>query len=121
MIIKNKFLHWAPRILSLLFVGFLSIFSLDVFSEYSGLSVILPLFVHLLIPLIVLIAILIAWKRDLVGMAIFLFFAGYYVYMVGPDRHWSLYASISGPALLISILYLLNWLSRKEKINHYEK
>ena len=62
---KNRFLHWSPRILSLIFVGFLCLFSLDVFNEYSGLSTLLPLFMHLLIPLVVLIAIIIAWKKDL--------------------------------------------------------
>lgn len=106
---KNKFLYWTPRILSLLYVGFLCLFSLDGFNEFNGLSTLFLLFMHLLIPLVVLVATIVAWKRDLVGTAIFFFFAVYYVYMVGLDRHWSWYASISGPALVIGILYLLNW------------
>lgn len=112
----KKILHWAPRILSLMFVSFLCLFSFDGFSEYNGLSTLLIVFMHLLIPLIVLIAVIISWKKDLVGTIIFLFFAIYYVWMVGLDRHWSWYVAISGPALLIAILYLLNWF-QKRKIN----
>ncbi len=45
----------------------------------------------------------------MVGMAIFFFFAVYYVFMVGLNRSWSWYACIAGPALLIGILYWVNW------------
>jgi len=71
---------------------------------------------HLLIPLVVLIATIIAWKKDLVGVIVFFFFAIYYVYMVGLGHHWSWYASISGPALIISVLYLLNWFKKRKII-----
>ena len=66
---------------------------------------------NLTIPAVVLLGTLIAWKKDVAGAAIFLFFAMYYVYVVGLDRHWSWYVSIAGPALLIAILFFLNWLS----------
>ena len=112
----KKFLYWTPRILSVLFVGFLCLFSLDVFDEYQGLATLFALFMHLLIPLVVLIATIVAWKKDLVGTVVFFFFAVYYVYMVGLNRHWSWYVSISGPALLIGILYLLNWLYNKKQL-----
>lgn len=113
----NKFLYWAPRILSILFVGFLCLFSFDGFKEYNGISSLFPLFRHLLIPLIVLVATIVAWKKDLVGTVIFFFFAAYYVYMVGLDRHWSWYVSISGPALLIGVLYLISWYKKQIKSN----
>lgn len=112
---KSKILFWSPRILASLFVVFLCLFSLDAFTEFNGWRSILAVMMHLVIPVIVLLATILAWKRDLVGTAIFFFFAAYYVYMVGPDRHWSWYAAISGPALLTGILFLLNWLHKKEK------
>jgi hypothetical protein len=114
MHLKNKILYWTPRILSILFVGFLFLFSFDAFKEYNGLATLPSLFMHLLIPLAVLIATIIAWKKDLAETTIFFFFAAYYVYMVGLGRDWSWYASISGPALLIGVLYLLNWLNKKK-------
>jgi cell division protein FtsW (lipid II flippase) len=53
-----------------------------------------------------------AWKRDLAGTVIFFCFAIYYVYMVGLNRHWSWYLSISGPAVVIGVLFLLNYLRK---------
>ncbi len=112
---KNKFLHWAPRILSILFVGFLCLFSFDGFTKFNGWQTILAVAMHLLIPAIVLLGTIIAWKKDLVGVIVFFVFAIYYVYMVGLDRHWSWYVSISGPALLTSILFFINWLRNRSK------
>ena len=111
----DKSLYWAPRILSLLFIVFLSLFALDVFSEYQGLSVLLPLLIHLLPSLVLLAIVIIAWKYDLVGAISFLAAAIYYIWMVGLDRHWSWYASISGPAVIVGVLFFLSWL-RKRKI-----
>lgn len=112
---KNKFLYWTPRILSIMFVLFLCLFCFDGFSEFNGWRSVLVILIHLAIPAIVLVASIIAWKRDLVGAVIFLGLAVYYVWMVGFDRNWSWYVSISGPALLTSILFFLNWLHEKKK------
>ncbi len=111
---KNKFLYWSPRILSILFVMFLSVFALDVFSEYQGWAVLPALFMHLLIPLALLIAVIAAWKWDLVGAVVFILFALYYVWTVGLHRDWSVYAVISGPAIVTGILFLLNWLQKRK-------
>lgn len=111
---KNKFLYWTPRILAILFVVFLCFFSLDAFGEFNGWKSVLAVVIHLAIPTVVLLAVIIAWKKDLLGAIIFCFFAIYYVYMVGPNRHWSWYALISGPALLVAVLYLLNWIQEKK-------
>ncbi|MFA5173496.1 MAG: hypothetical protein WC435_03835 [Candidatus Paceibacterota bacterium] len=110
----NKFLYWSPRILSVLFVVFLSMFSLDVFNgSEQGWAIIPGLLMHLLIPFIMLLAAIAAWKWDLAGTVIFFGFAIYYVWMVGLDRHFSWYLSISGPAVVIAILFLLNYLRKK--------
>lgn len=113
---KNKVLYWSPRILSILFVLFLFLFSFDGFVDFNGWKAILSVAVHLIIPIIVLLGTVVAWKKDFVGVVVFCFFAVYYVYMVGLNRHFSWYASISGPALLIGILYLLNGLNRRGSI-----
>jgi hypothetical protein len=110
----KKFLYWSPRVLSILFIIFLSVFALDVFSEYQGLKIIPALLIHLAIPLILLIVLVVAWKRDLVGMIIFLVSALYYITMVGFDENWTIYALIPGPAIVIGILFLLNWLQQRK-------
>ena len=112
-------LYWLPRLLSVAFVLFLSLFALDVFDGNTGWNLVAALFMHLLPSLILLVVIMIAWKYDLVGAAVFLIFAGWYVWTVGFDRHWSWYASISGPAALVGILFLISWWQKKNqaKIN----
>ena len=110
---KNKILHWAPRILAVLFVAFLGLFSLDGFNDFNGRQSALAIVMNLAIPAVILAATILAWKRDLIGAAVFLFFAVSYVFMIGLGRHWSLYAAISGPALLIAVLFFINWRRKK--------
>ena len=57
--LSKRCLFWAPRALSIVFVAFLSLFAMDVFSEHLGLwRTALALTMHL-IPSFVLIAALI--------------------------------------------------------------
>lgn len=109
---KTKFIYWTPRILGIGFVPFLSLFSLDVFSEYRGLDALLPLLIHLIPSLALLVTVLIAWKYDLFGAIIFIGFALFYIFMVGFDRPWSWYAGISAPTALVGILFLLSWMQK---------
>ncbi|MBP6913056.1 MAG: hypothetical protein KBC00_00390 [Candidatus Levybacteria bacterium] len=110
----KKFFYWTPRIFSIGFVLFISVFALDVFSEYSGREIILPLFMHLLPPLILLITVTIAWKYELVGAVIFLVFSMLYVLDVGLSRPLSWYLVIVLPSLVVGIFYFLSWIQRRE-------
>jgi cell division protein FtsW (lipid II flippase) len=114
---NKKIIYWLPRISSIAFVLFLSLFALDVFEEYSGWQAVLGFLMHLLPSFVLLAVILIAWKYDLVGAIAFLASAAFYVFMAGFDRPWSWYAGISGPAAVVGILFLLSWLQkRKNKV-----
>ena len=106
---KVRLLRWAPRIMSLLFVAFLSLFALDVFDGATGWQVVLAFLIHL-VPSFVLIAVIaVAWRYEFVGAVAFGAFVAWYVWTVGPDRPWSWYAGIAGPAALVAILYALSW------------
>ncbi len=109
----KKIICWLPRILGIGFVLFLSLFSLDVFPSYSGWELLPALFMHLIPSLLLLFVLLIAWKYELVGTAVFLLFAIYYVWSVGLDRHWSWYASIALPTGLVGVLFLVSWFGKK--------
>lgn len=111
---KRKIIHWLPRILSMAFVLFLSLFALDVFGEYTGWELVLALFMHLLPSLVLLGVIVISWKHDLAGAVVFFGFAVFYVFAVGFDRPWSWYAGISCPAAIVGILFLFNWFQKKD-------
>lgn len=109
----SKIVYWAPRILSIIFIIFLSLFALDVFNEYKGWSIIPALFMHLIPSLVLLILTIIAWKHDLIGMAVFFLAAISYVLMVGFHHHWSWYAGISGPSAIIGVLFLISWFQKR--------
>lgn len=115
----GKFVYWAPRILSILFILFLAMFSLDVIEPGRSMGdTIIGLIMHN-IPVFILIGLLIiAWKHELVGAVTFiaagLLYSGLTVSgAVQSDIPWYLSISwsltIAGPAFLVGILFLLNW------------
>lgn len=119
----GKFLYWTPRILSILFILFLALFSLDVFDGNYGLwGTILGLFIHNIPSLILAIIVWISWKHEIVGgigfiLAGFLYIANTMIRMSG-NLPWYLAVSwsliIAGPAFLIGVLFLINWLKKKK-------
>jgi hypothetical protein len=111
---KRKIVHWLPRVLSVAFVLFLSLFALDVFAEYTGWILIWALLMHLLPSLILLGVVIISWKHDLAGAIIFLGFAVFYVCAAGLGRPWTWYAFISGPALIVAALFFIGWLQERK-------
>jgi hypothetical protein len=115
MTLIEKISYWLPRLLSIGFVLFLSVFALDVFSEYSGMQVILPLLIHLTPSFVLLGGVLLAWKYDLVGAVMFIGFATLYVWDVGFTRPWSWYAGIVAPAAIVGTLFFVSWLLKRTR------
>ncbi len=118
----NKFVYWVPRILSILFILFLALFSLDVFeipNQNAG-EVALRLLIHNIPALALLFILIISWKYEIVGGVVFIL-AGiaYIIVSVFNQIEWYFIISwglqIAGPAFLIGILFLMNW---KQKKNH---
>jgi uncharacterized membrane protein len=69
---SDKLLYWAPRILAIAAILFVSLFALDAFEPGKPFSEQLLAFLIHLVPSFVLLAILLlAWKRELVGGIIF--------------------------------------------------
>ncbi|UMX48078.1 MAG: hypothetical protein L7H18_00860 [Candidatus Nealsonbacteria bacterium DGGOD1a] len=120
----NKFVYWAPRILSILFILFLAMFSLDVFEEgRSWQEIAIALFMHN-VPVLALLAVLIiSWKREIVGGVAFILAGILYIAMVAAGVlkngfEWymvSWFLTISGPAFLIGGLFLVAWHRKKDK------
>lgn len=119
----SKFVYWTPRIISILLILFLAMFSLDVFgNNYGFWETILALLMHN-IPVFILIALLIiAWKHELVGAIAFFAAGTFYVLTIiinmlkAPFEWYMLSYSliIAGPAFFIGILFFLGW-KRKKK------
>jgi len=111
----KQLLFWTPRILGILFAVFVSLFALDVFDEgYGFWKTILALLMHLIPTGIILIALTIAWRWEGVGGILFIALGVWYLIMFWGRFHWSAYMVISGPLFLIGILFLINWLYRRE-------
>ena len=62
-------LYWLPRILSILYIAFISLFALDVFGEPQWL---LALFMHLIPSFILIILTVIAWNNKPLGGVAFI-------------------------------------------------
>lgn len=116
----SKFVFWTPRILSIIFIAFLALFSLDVFGNgYSFWETVVGLFMHN-IPVFILIAILaVSWKREIVGAVGFFLGGLLYIYSAfsraGDWRMaliWS--AQIAGTAFVIGGFFLANWIKKKK-------
>jgi hypothetical protein len=104
-------LFWTPRVLTLLYAVFLSLFALDVFDEGYGMwQTIIALFMHLIPTWIVLAILAVSWRWGLVGTLLCFALGASYVIFCWGRFHWSAYLLISGPLFLIGALFLIDWL-----------
>ena len=107
----SKVLFWAPRLLCIAFIVFLSLFALDAFSEFHGFWLVTAaLLIHLIPSFIVAIVLALAWKWEWVGGVCFCAAATYYAMTNLRHPNWIL--SISGPLFMVAALFLVTWLSR---------
>ena len=111
-----KIIRWLPRILSILFIVFISLFALDVFDEGNTLKEILPaLSMHLLPALALIVITIIAWKKDLIGGFLFVILAIFFTFFFNTYSNLVSFLLISGPVFLTGALFLLNhYLNKKE-------
>jgi len=105
-------LLWAPRIAGIVVAAFLGLFALDAF-EGRSLVAALPAFaIHLLPSFLVLAVVAAAWKFEWIGAVAFLGLAVLYAVMVRGRIDWI--AGISGPLLLVAVLFLVSWMRHAE-------
>ena len=110
----KKFLFWLPRILAILFIIFLTSFSLDVFGMgYGFWQSIAGFLIHSIPSLFLIVLLIVAWRRPRLGGFIFLIFGilfviWYLIMMRGPKGMviiWML--TLSAPIFLIGVLFLV--------------
>ncbi len=74
------FLFWTPRIVCILFALFISLFALDVFEEdYSVFQTIIALLIHLIPTGIIVLVLVLSWRREWIGAFLFISFAMLYL------------------------------------------
>ncbi|MDD4135651.1 MAG: hypothetical protein PHN66_01105 [Candidatus Shapirobacteria bacterium] len=116
----NKFIYWTPRILGIIFILFLTMFSLDIFQPgLTAWQIAIGLFMHNIPALILLIILIISWKHEIVGGIVFILAGLFYFFSLTKSSSFEWYMSvwfliISGPAFIIGILFFINWFKKKK-------
>jgi lysylphosphatidylglycerol synthetase-like protein (DUF2156 family) len=115
--VTARLLYWSPRILSIAFAVFLSLFALDVFNEVHGFwRTVLALSIHLIPAMVIVVVLIVAWRWEWIGTGLFALLAVYYaVTMLSRNiNNWSAVLGISLPLLLIAAMFLVAWLKRSD-------
>ena len=123
-----KIIYWAPRVLCIITILFISIFALDSFSPEKTIWQQLQAFFIHLIPSYILIALLIiAWKWEYIGGIIFIVIGlGFspFIFIHNYNMNQSIWMSlfiilmITFPFIIVGILFIL---SHKMKKNNPHK
>ena len=115
---KKDWIFYTTRILSILFLLFLTLFSLDVFDSCANfLECSLALLMHNLPVLILLILFIFAWRYELVGAITFTLAGIAYIITTMIRVPWYLALSwgmiIALPCFFVAVLYYLSWKRKK--------
>ena len=120
----DKFIYWTPRVLGIIFILFLMMFSLDIFQPgLTDWQIAIGLFMHNIPALLLLLSLIISWKHEIVGGVTFILAGLVYILLLAmnPNFKWYMLSwsvIISGPAFLIGILFIINW---RKKLKHRKK
>jgi hypothetical protein len=110
---KYKLFFWLPRILTLSFAIFISLFALDVWSDgESFIQKLVGFLIHLIPTGLILILLVLAWRWEWVGGVACILLGIFYMILSGMRQHWSAYVFISGPLFLTGILFWISWFQR---------
>jgi hypothetical protein len=112
---KKKILYWTPRIIGILAILFMMMFSLDCF-ENGGTDALICLVMHNIPAFIIIAVLIVAWKWELIGGILFV------IAFVAAGIYFKSFAGNPGsliviaPFLLTGILFILhNYLYLRKK------
>jgi hypothetical protein len=110
---SGKLLLWTPRILGILVCLYLSLFALDAFGGGKTFTQALPDFAVHVAPMLILLAIVgVSWRWEWVGGLVFTGLAARYAYF--HHDHVSWIAVITGPLLIVGVLFIWSWRCHRE-------
>ncbi len=105
--VRTKFI-WIPRVLSIIFILFLSLFALDMFGGEAPLIEKIGGFLIHLIPSFVLVFILIiSWKRPLLGGIAFVIMSILFTIRFRTYNHIFTFLAFSVTLAVCGILYII--------------
>lgn len=113
---KKQILYWAPRIIAILAILFMMVFSLDCFGpEYTFKEKMTCFIMHNIPAFIVIAALVIAWRWELIGGILFiLFFLAAGIFFHSFERNPASLIVIS-PFLAVGLLFIWDYFLKKDK------
>ena len=113
--LSMRLLFWTPRVITILFALFVSLFAMDVFNEGRGLwETVAILAVHLIPTALLLLILAISWRWEWIGGLLFIALGVFYVIWTWGRFPWVTYLVMAGIPVLVGLLFLLNWRYRAE-------
>ncbi|HOY31401.1 MAG TPA: hypothetical protein PKW80_05945 [Bacteroidales bacterium] len=123
MNLKIKILHWLPRILCIVAIIFISLFAADTFSsDHTFWQKIINFLIHLIPSFVMLIMLIIAWKRDLFGGIAFILAGLVFipiVFSMNRNADQSVasglfaVAGVALPFVLVGVLFLISYSQKR--------
>ena len=123
---KRDWIFWTPRIVSVIFILFLALFSLDVFdpeNNYTALETLIAFLMHNIPVFILAIALWISWPENRGWLAGAVFILGGLLYIARTAAtaiingfEWYYIAwdiQIAVPAIFTGILFFIGWKRKK--------
>jgi len=106
----QRLIYWAPRVLCVAYIIFLSLFALDVFGEYHGWQLAAALLIHLVPSFVLALVLVLAWRWEWIGAVVFCAAALWYSLHTLRHPNWIL--TIAGPLFVVAGLFYASWLNR---------
>ena len=112
----QKFLYWTPRIASILFILFISLFALDVFDGNQGFwETLFALFMHLIPSMLLAVGVALAWHWEWVGALMYGGFAVWYT-LAGRGFNWTVYFLLAGIPFIIGAMFAIDWVIKQRAL-----
>ena len=105
----RRLLLWSPRVLGILVGIFLGLFALDALDE--GIPALL---LHVMPAAGVLLLVAVSWRREWLGGTMFVVLGAVYGVLAWRRGHVDWLLIVSGPLLIVGVLFLLSWWHHKE-------
>jgi hypothetical protein len=112
--VAKRTLFWTPRILCMVFALFLVVFAFDVFEGKGFWETAAALGLHLIPNFLLIIVLIVSWRREWIGAALFSALGVLYIVGMWEKFPWFTYALIAGPLFVMGILFWINWHFRRE-------
>jgi hypothetical protein len=106
-----KIIHWAPRVAAILIIFFVSLFSLDVFeTEATPVEMLGGFLIHNIPSIGMLVLLILAWKRPVVGFVAFLAAAALFtLFFLRDTNSMPILVLFVLPMLFIASLFYADW------------